>query len=203
MSQIAALILAAGASSRFGGCKLLVDLNGRSLLQRRIDLAAELLPNHVYVVSGAWHAELLIAQQSGDLSGARLLYNQRWADGLSTSLATGIEMLEKDYAAVLVLLADQVKLVGSDLEKLLAAFDGANISCGLYNGKRGVPAVFAANSFARLKALRGDQGAKGVLYQSSVPVHPCAMPNAACDIDTFNQLVAWQKAQNEAGALII
>ncbi|WP_346797110.1 nucleotidyltransferase family protein [Halomonas sp. Bachu 37] len=186
---MAALVMAAGASSRFGGCKLLANINGRALLQHSIDTASGLLPDDVYVVTGAWHRELMEARRQGRLSGASFIHADAWSEGLSASLIAGIDYLERDYDAVLVLLADQVALDCSDLAQLLAAFDGNNIVCSFYAGRRGVPAVFGKQSFSRLKQLRGDQGAKAVLYESTLPVRVCPIPSASLDIDTPDQLI--------------
>ncbi|GEN27023.1 xanthine dehydrogenase [Halovibrio variabilis] len=183
--------MAAGASSRFDGCKLLADVEGSCLLQQRIDLASGLFPEDVYVVTGAWHRELMAARAEKKLAGASFVYVDSWAKGLAASLVAGVEHLERDYEAILVLLADQVALTRTDLEQLLAAFDGNNIACAVYHGKRGVPAIFGAKSFARLKQLKGDQGAKAVLYESAMAVSECPMPNARWDIDSREQLAAW------------
>ncbi|UZD64593.1 NTP transferase domain-containing protein [Marinobacter sp. AN1] len=192
MADIAALILAGGASSRFGGCKLLAEIDGRNLLQRSIELASGVLPGHVHVVTGAWHPQLMAAKAEGRLCGAEFIHATNWSEGMAASLRAGINNLTADYRAVLVLLADQVALTRADLAALLEAFDGHNIACGVYGGRRGVPAVFPRSSFPRLGQLGGDQGAKAVLYESTVPVRECSMPNAQRDIDTPEQLGAWQ-----------
>lgn len=192
MADIAALILAGGASTRFGGCKLLAEIDGRNLLQRSIELASSVLPGHVHVVTGAWHTQLMAANAQGQLYGAEFIHAADWSEGMAASLRTGINRLAADYNAVLVLLADQVALTMADLEALLEAFDGHNIACGVYGGRRGVPAVFPRSSFPRLRQLGGDQGAKAVLYESAIPVRECSMPNAQWDIDTLDQLAEWQ-----------
>ncbi|MEA2117535.1 nucleotidyltransferase family protein [Halovibrio sp. HP20-50] len=195
MTRIAALIMAAGASTRFDGCKLLADIGGSCLLQQRIDLAAELFPEDVYVVTGAWHRELVTAKAEKKLTGASFIFADSWGEGLAASLVAGVKHLEREYDAILVLLADQVALARTDLQQLLAAFDGNNIACAVYHGKRGVPAIFGNNSFARLKQLKGDQGAKAVLYESDMTVSECPMPNARWDIDSREQLAAWSGRQ--------
>jgi molybdenum cofactor cytidylyltransferase len=144
------------------------------------------------VVTGAWHAQLMAAKARGQLYGAEFIHATDWSEGMAASLRTGINSLAADYTAVLVLLADQVALTMADLEALLEAFDGHSIACGVYGGRRGVPAVFPRSSFPRLRQLRGDQGAKAVLYESAVPVRECSMPNAQWDVDTPEQIVVWQ-----------
>ncbi|WP_375058172.1 NTP transferase domain-containing protein [Zobellella sp. DQSA1] len=193
MSAIAALILAAGQGSRFGGCKPLARVAGGSLLQRSIDQARRLLPQDVFVVSGAWHQALDQARQRGELNGATLLHHPGWVDGLGSSLAFGVAQLASAYQGILVMLADQVAVTHRELARLLEPFDGGNIVCGWYGGRRGVPALFGANSFSRLQALSGDQGAKALLYDPGMPVCECPMPAAAIDIDTRSQLDRWRE----------
>lgn len=161
------------------------------MLQRSIELAAGLFPHDVYVVTGAWHRAVLEQEAKGNLFGASFVYVENWSDGLAASLVTGVEYIECHYDAVLVLLADQVALARSDLEQLLTAFNGNNIACSFYNGKRGVPAIFGRNSFARLKQLSGDQGAKAMLYEPTAPILECPIPNARWDIDSRDQLAVW------------
>lgn len=200
MSAIAALILAAGQGARFGGCKPLARVAGGSLLQRSIDQARRLFPRDVFVVSGAWHQALEQARQAGELSGATLLHHPGWADGLGGSLAFGVSQLAPAYQGILVMLADQVAVTHRDLARLRASFDGGNIVCGQYGGRRGVPALFGANRFARLQALSGDQGAKALLYDEGIPVCECPMPAAAIDIDTREQLGQWRDKRWRGGA---
>ena len=135
MADIAALILAGGSSTRFGGCKLLAEIDGRNLLQRSIDLASGVLSGHVHVVTGAWHTQLMAAKAEGQLYGAEFIHVVDWSEGMAASLRAGINTLAADYDAVLVLLADQVALTMADLEALLEAFDGHNIVCGVYGGR--------------------------------------------------------------------
>lgn len=197
--EIAALILAGGASARFGGCKLLAEVDGRNLLQRSIDLASGVLPDQVHVTTGAWHPQLMAAKAQGRITGAGFIHAADWSEGMAASLRTGIGALEADYDAVLVLLADQVALTAGDLETLLAAFDGDNIACGVYAGRRGVPAIFPRKSFSRLAQLSGDQGAKAVLYESGIPVRECPMPRAQGDIDTQEEFDEWVRSKAPAG----
>lgn len=199
--DIAVLILAAGKSSRFSGCKLLANIDHRSMLQSRIDLGNQVLPGHVYVVSGAWHEQFLGVQATGELTGATLIRNANWSEGISSSLRAGIEFLEKKYDAALVMLADQVELAPEDLQRLLSSFNGENIACSFYQEKRGVPAIFGQNSFASIKQLHGDQGAKAMLYETSIPVMECDLPSAAVDIDTKEHLANWKTLKRFPGAI--
>lgn len=191
MKKIAILILAAGASSRFGGCKLLAQVDGRAMLASQIDLACRIAPENVYIVTGAWYDEIksLLNTQPN----AKVIYNPDWQQGMSSSLKVGISQLTEDYTEVMVLLADQVNLSEARLRQLITAFDGENIVCGFYEGRRGVPAIFGASHFEEIMQLSGDQGAKPLLYDTNNHVVECAMPEASIDIDTPEQLLKWHQ----------
>lgn len=193
MKDLAILILAAGASRRFGGCKLLARVAGRPILESQIDLAVKITPGSVYLVSGAWHEEIKSLIKSQPLAG--VIYNADWQQGMSTSLQVGIAHLAQDYAAVMVLLADQVALTETGLKQLRAAYDGENIACSLYQGRRGVPAIFGQKLYSELMRLSGDQGAKKLLYDTANPLVECAMPEASIDIDTPAELFSWSQNQ--------
>lgn len=178
--KTAILIMAAGASERFGDCKLLAPYQGKVLLQHAIDKAQQVCPGYVFVVSGAWHEAL----QAADLSAVRWIHNSAWSQGLGSSIACGMRELAPDYDAVLIMLADQVAVSVFDLQSLLLQGSQDHIVCASYQEQRGVPALFGRCSFFDLLALNGDQGAKKLLYAQRYPVLEQRMPSAAKDIDT-------------------
>jgi molybdenum cofactor cytidylyltransferase len=85
------------------------------------------------------------------------------------------------------MLADQPLLARDKLAAMLDLFDGRRMVCASYQGREGVPAVFPRALFAKLMALEGDAGAK-VLLQSVQDKVTVAMPEAAVDIDTLEDL---------------
>lgn len=182
--NIAFLILAAGASSRFGSAKQLLMYRGKPLLQHSIDKANKLMPGHVYVVLGANRALIEPA-----ISGAAVMVNDNWADGLGSSIALGVRSLDRDYDAVCVLLADQIAVTSEHLMQLLDAFytnrDGDDrMVAAVYAGRRGVPALFSSTLFQQLRELSGDSGAKQLLNQTDREIIEIELPAAALDIDT-------------------
>lgn len=185
------MILAAGQASRFGSCKQLIDIDGQPLLQHVIDAAAA-LPGDIHIISGHWHNELQHAVDTHQLQGALLHYNPFWAEGMGRSISWGIARLAADYDGILVLLSDQVALRSADIEQLLDSFDGDNIVCSYYSSRRGAPALFGRNHFARLQLLRGDQGARALLNDPELNITTIDLPAAAIDIDTHNDWQAWQ-----------
>ncbi|MBY4675039.1 nucleotidyltransferase family protein [Marinobacterium arenosum] len=196
MSRLAVMIMAAGRSARFGGCKLLAPVAGKPLLQHSIDSARQLWPDDLYVISGAWHPQLRAAQQAGDIQGVELIHNPDWAQGLGNSIAYGVGQLAPRHDAILIMLADQIALTGADLAELQGQFSGDNIVCSYYQNSRSVPAIFGANSFAALQHLQGDRGAKQLLYQQRIDVVECPLAAAAIDIDRRQDLAHWLAASD-------
>ena len=177
--HIEVLILAAGAASRYGSAKQLINHHGKSLLQHCIDKANEVCPGRVSVVLGA-NRELIEPL----ISEAKVIRNNHWQQGLGASIAIGVENIDPQSDGLLILLADQIALTIDDLNLLLDAFDGSNTVSSYYAGRRGVPAIFPRSLYAELRALSGDSGAKAVLQRSGIDLVEIDLPLAAMDIDT-------------------
>ena len=177
--HIEVLILAAGAASRYGSAKQLINHHGKSLLQHCIDKANEVCPGRVSVVLGA-NRELIEPL----ISEAKVIRNNHWQQGLGASIAIGVENIDPQSDSLLILLADQIALTIDDLNLLLDAFDGSNTVSSYYAGRRGVPAIFPRSLYAELRALSGDSGAKAVLQRSDIGLVEIDLPLAAMDIDT-------------------
>ena len=177
--QIDVLVLAAGAASRFGSAKQLLNYRGRSLVQHCIDKANRLCPGRVFVVLGA-NQELIEPL----ISDAKIIRNHDWQQGLGVSIAAGIDNIDPQSDGLLILLADQVALTTDELNLLLDAFDGSNTVAAQYAGRRGVPAIFPPSLYAELKALSGDSGAKALLQRSDINITEIDLPSGAMDIDT-------------------
>mgnify|MGYP006084423667 CR=1 FL=1 len=177
--HIEVLILAAGAASRYGSAKQLINHHGKSLLQHCIDKANEVCPGRVSVVLGA-NRELIEPL----ISEAKVIRNNHWQQGLGASIAIGVENIDPQSDGLLILLADQIALTIDDLNLLLDAFDGSNTVSSYYAGRRGVPAIFPRSLYAELRALSGDSGAKAVLQRSDIGLVEIDLPLAVMDIDT-------------------
>ena len=188
--ELAALVLAAGPGSRFGSIKQLAEVAGQALIVRACTLAETITPGAVHVVLGAHH-KAIAARLPPTI---RVIDNPGWADGLGSSLAAGVTALDARYGAVLVMLADQVALRHEALIEMVAHWraDPDNVLCAHYGGQPGVPAIFPRRLFAELAGLRGDRGAKPILLHETGPETQLAMPEAAIDIDTQADLIAWQ-----------
>ena len=189
--QIGVLVLAAGAASRFGSAKQLLNYRGRSLVQHCIDKANRLCPGRVFVVLGA-NQELIEPL----ISDAKIIRNHAWQQGLGASIAVGIDNIDPQSDGLLILLADQVALTTDELNLLLDAFDGSNTVAAHYAGRHGVPAIFPRSLYAELRALSGDSGAKALLQRSDVNITEIDLPNAAMDIDTPEDWAVFLKSLN-------
>lgn len=182
----AALVLAAGASRRFGGPKLLAEYRGRSLLSHSLATAEAVLPGQVHLVLGA-HGDTLI-DHAGNTP---VIDNPDWQAGLATSIAAGVAALEDRFDHILLLLADQVALSPDHLDQLLSYHRLQNtdtITCARYRGLAGIPAVFPRPWFPSLRTLRGDKGARELLRGGKAPVAMLDIPAAAIDIDRVEDL---------------
>ncbi len=181
-SRIAAIILAAGASTRLGEPKQLVTLAGERLLERTIRIAGEAGCMPIVVVLGA-SAELI--QTHAKLSPAQIVVNEGWLLGLASSIRVGLAHLDSSMEAAVLMTCDQPAVSASHLRCLMAAAT-KQIVASSYAGRRGVPACFPAHSFCSLRSLNGDTGARDLLQTA----HALELPDGALDIDTPAALLA-------------
>ena len=185
-SRPAAIVLAAGGSARLGVPKQLIEFRGEPLVRRAARAAAEAGASTVLVVAGAEISEIALALNG--LPFAAMIVNDRWREGLASSLAAGVRELQRlDPRAdgVLITTSDQPLVTDASLARLLDAFArGARLVAAAYSGTIGVPAVIAREHFDALLALEGDVGAGKWLRGRGDAVHRIAVPEAAVDIDT-------------------
>lgn len=185
---LAGIILAAGASTRLGRPKQLVRLQGMPLVARAVREALRTCEAGIFVVTGARHDEVSAALQHLPVTVVR---NTAWQEGIGTSIREAVAAMERSVEAVLVMLADQPAVSERGLRTLVAAWaaDPGHIAASRYDDTVGVPAIFPRDYWRLLLALRGDRGAKSVIDVSE-PVNLVAMPEAAVDIDTPEDLAA-------------
>ncbi|HEY2340568.1 MAG TPA: nucleotidyltransferase family protein [Steroidobacteraceae bacterium] len=184
-----AIVLAAGASTRFGSAKQLVRLAGRPLLHTAVTRASEVTGNALIVVLGSGAAQLapLLKHSPGSV-----VINQEWREGLASSIRTGVARLPAACSAVMLLLADQAAVTAEDLKRLAGSWrkQPQHIAAALYSGSCGAPAIFPRSSFRSLSELRGDTGARALLVRNPDRVVRVPMPSAAVDVDTPEDLLA-------------
>lgn len=185
---VAAVVLAAGAGSRFGGGKLLAPLDGRPILQHVLDTLAEAGLGDVVVVLGhdrdvveagiAWRSE-------------RRITNPEPERGLASSLQVGMGALGPDASAALVVLGDQPKLSADTIRALLAAPDdpGRPVIAPRYadDGGRN-PVLIRRKAFGLGTEAQGDRGLGPVLAAHPDLVLDVSVDGANPDVDTREDL---------------
>jgi 4-nitrophenyl phosphatase len=185
MSKIAGVILAAGASARFGKPKQLLHWDGTTLVARAADTALAAGLDPVLVVLGS-HAEMV--RSALEDRAVQPVMNWRWSQGMSTSVQTGLAMLPPAVDAVVFLQCDQPLISAGLLLELVSRFEkeGAPIVRPSYRGQQGTPVLIGRRLFGELAAVRGDQGARPVIarHHEDVATVEVADPEVLADIDT-------------------
>jgi molybdenum cofactor cytidylyltransferase len=183
-----AVVLAAGASTRFGSPKQLVRIAGRPLLHAAVTRASEIAGNALVVVLGSGASELapLLKHSAG-----AIVVNQDWREGLASSIRAGVAKLPGTCAGALLIQTDQPSVSVEDLKRLAGTWrrQPLHIAAALYDGAPGLPAIFPRTLFQDLARLRGDAGVRALLRRHSERLVRVAMPSAAIDIDTPEDLL--------------
>jgi molybdenum cofactor cytidylyltransferase len=194
--RCAAVILAAGASTRLGRPKQLLRIEGESLLRRTARIAVEAGCAPVYVVLG-FNAQQMQPELQ-DLA-VQVIVNESWREGMGSSLRAGMEELRKADPlpeAVLLLVCDQPRLTADHLRQLLilhTASDNPGITASVYGHKAGVPVVFRSRLFPALLASQGDRGARDLIRAHSTEAQGIPWPEGELDIDRPEDLVTIER----------
>lgn len=184
--KLGVLILAAGESKRMGNPKQLLSWKDKSLIQHAIDSVSELNYDHAFLVVGAYSERIL---GTIDKKGLDTVFNDRWEDGMASSLAFGLKQLlktEPDLGAVLITLADLPLIGVGHLELLCRAYQSTakQIIATQYKDTMGVPVVFGKKYFEELLLLNGDAGAKMILKKHADEIHYVESEQPYFDVDT-------------------
>jgi molybdenum cofactor cytidylyltransferase len=192
-SHIHVVVLAAGASTRFGSNKQLVRVNGRPLMLSVVSRAVELAGHSVTVVLGANAAELAPLLRH---SPASIAVNRDWSEGIASSIREGLTHAPATADGVLIALADQAAVTTEDLRRLAGLWrrNPASIATAQYAGTIGVPAIFPRWCFRELNELRGDRGAQVLLHRHVDRLVRLPMPSAELDIDRPEDLLALEQS---------
>jgi molybdenum cofactor cytidylyltransferase len=192
--RIAALILAAGRSTRMGTNKLLAEVGGKPIVRRVVETVLASAAHPVYVVVG--HQ---VDQVRAALDGLQVTFveNPRFAEGLSTSLKCGLEALPAETDGALILLGDMPEIAPNLLDRLIAGFapkEGRSIVLPVAGGKRGNPVLWDRQYFAEMSLVAGDTGAKHLLGLHADQVAEITADDAVhTDIDTPDALAALRR----------
>jgi CTP:molybdopterin cytidylyltransferase MocA len=175
--MIAAVVLAAGASTRLGEPKQLIKIVGETLLERAVRTAREAGCSPVVVVLGAAYVEILA---NSSLANTVPVINDKWMEGMASSIRLGVRTLgfiAKDAEGVLLMTCDQPAVTVQHLNRVMMRQE---VKASRYAERNGVPAYFPNKYFGELMALTGDMGARGLLAQARFE----DLPHGELDIDT-------------------
>ena len=195
MSGIGLVILAAGASTRLGSPKQLLEYRRKTLIYHAVNTAVNSLCEPIVVVLGAYAKQILPEITSFPVT---IAYNQDWNKGMSTSLRVGIETLltlSPKLDALVLMLCDQPFVSTSLINQLVETYHTTKhtIVASEYAEVIGVPALFAGNFFSILSTLQGDRGARKVIQQFLPAVVRVPFPAGAFDIDTLTDYARLSK----------
>lgn len=184
-APVAAVVLAAGESTRFGQCKQLLNWEGQPLLAHVTDVALQAGLDPVIVVLGCEAEETYAVL--GDRPAQRLI-NWRWEEGLSTSVRTGLSAVPPQAEGALFLQCDQPRVTPELLRRLVERFERSEgvIVHPVHDGRRGTPVLIPRRFFPELAAVSGDEGGRELIARHPDEVVTVAVddPDVLADVDT-------------------
>lgn len=183
--DVAAIVLAAGGSSRMGQAKQLLPVKGQPMVRRVTEAVCAAGLSQVAVVVGA-HSEAVIQALEG--LEVDIVINQAWAEGMSTSLQAGLRVLRPEIGAALLVLGDQPALAPALIRALVERYQATEslIVAPFYGGQRGNPVLFDRVLFPELLAVEGDRGGRRVITRHLEQVERVIVDDAGVvvDVDT-------------------
>ncbi len=199
--SVAAIVLAAGSSSRLGQPKQLLPVDGQPLLARTLDAVRfSSLEPRIVVLGGAEDA----IRASVRLAGFDIVSNPDFEQGQATSLVAGIRALPEDVDGAIVLLGDQPLVEPWLLDKLVKAFvPGRHAAVRpRYADGPGNPVLLARELFPDLLDPQGDVGARDVLqaHRERIATVDHPIRNAHRDVDTLDDYAAFMLDWSSTGA---
>ncbi|MGD8257107.1 MAG: nucleotidyltransferase family protein [Desulfobacterales bacterium] len=186
----AGIILAAGMSTRLGRPKQLIKTGGEYLLWRVIHTALASDLERIVLVLG-YKAEMIVEalEQKLEHSKLRLVINQRFRDGMSTSLQSGLRAVENQFSSIMVLLGDMPLVDADTINNLLQRFwaSDKSICAPIFLGKRGHPVCFDKKIYPLIMGISGDIGARDIIKRNISDVLFIEVENSEVFLDVDNE----------------
>ncbi|HWO95435.1 MAG TPA: nucleotidyltransferase family protein [Bacillus sp. (in: firmicutes)] len=189
MHKIGAIILAAGMSKRMGEPKLLLSIHGQPLFRYVLGPVVESSLQPIILVAGKYIEE--IHQHTVDFPEIKIIFNQNYAAGMSTSLKLGIQSIKEHVDAVIIFLADQPLVSSTVIQSLVKNYEtsrkeGIRIVRPKYQADLGHPILIDAELFNEFHKLEGDSGGKNIIkkYKHVMNIVSFENPMWGADVDT-------------------
>lgn len=164
--RVPAIVLAAGGSTRMGRPKALVEIGGRTALERVVEACRKGGCSPVFVVVGS-DAEAVGA--AARAAGAEVVENGAWARGRSTSVKAALPHLPAGVPGVVVFPVDHPLVEYGVVLDLLDSAGGhstATVLLPKFQGRRGHPVYFSAEVFPEIAALGDDEPLRTVVHRA-------------------------------------
>ncbi len=185
--RIAAVVLAAGGSTRLGQPKQLLELGGVPLLEHVLRTVRQTAVDERFVVLG--HAADAVRRRT-PLDGFQVINNPDYADGQSTSIVAAVNSIPDDISAVVFVLGDQPLQVSEVINRLAESYrnNPTPIIQPQYHEGPGNPVLIDRTLFPELVTLRGDTGARPVLRERRDEIRriDCSQWLRPVDVDTLD-----------------
>lgn len=194
VSLISSIVLAAGKSERMQSCKQLLEIKGRTMIERVVSAARSSRVDEIIVVLGYMAEDIAQKIPYGDI---KAVVNPDFEKGMSTSLKVGLGEVSEDSEAVIIILGDQPFLESWVIDKLIKRYDetGAPIVVPMHRGQKGNPVLLDMSLKGELTKLKGDTGARDIvneLWDEACTVN-IGTPTVIMDINTEEDLERLRK----------
>ena len=199
-SDLAAIVLSAGFSRRMGSFKPLLPFGSSSVVERVIATIRDAGVETIRVVVG-WNAESLISVL--DRCAAPWVRNERFADGMYTSVQAGVRSLSPDVAAFFLMPGDMPLVRAATLTRLAAEWDSrpAGILYPWHKGHRGHPPLITSGYIPEILREMPPGGLRELLRRHATAARNIEVtdPGILADLDTPEEYRRWSETQAQPG----
>ena len=188
------VILAAGASTRLGQPKQLLEFQGTTLIQRITQIAVTAVQKPVVVILGANSS--LIRSLLTHMP-VHIVHNPDWPEGMTSSIRNGLSALlyfSPDTEGVIFAVCDQPYITPELFLEMISVGSKSNkpiVACN-YNNVLGTPVLFKKEYFDVLLALKDNEGARKIIQSHPESVEEVPFPLGIFDVDTMQDYKALQ-----------
>lgn len=175
MSEVWAIVLAAGLSTRMGTQKLLLPFEDKTIVEKTLENILNSGIENIVVVLGANHLEI---QEALNLLPVQTVINDQFKDGMHTSIIAGVKALPDEAKAVMIFLGDQPFIPPVTIQNVIDAWNtsGKSIIIPLCDGKRGHPPLYDMSLRDEILNLDMEVGLRSVALK---------FPDKICEVETF------------------